>query len=201
MEELLKELGFDDESINKITGAMKEKQIYTTTEENLDIRYSKLKEKNEELEEDLKAAQDTLSELKSNTKDQEELENSLKEYEDRIEELEAERLKERTEFQLTSALSKEGAQDIDYLIFKLGGLENIELDEEGQVKDLDKTISKLKEEYSNQFQSEKEGEKKIISNKLNDEENKSFTLDEVKNMTTDEINANWDAIKDMDLNQ
>lgn len=43
LEELLKKQGLSDEQIKAITAGMKENKIYTASEENLDIRYGKLK--------------------------------------------------------------------------------------------------------------------------------------------------------------
>ena len=41
--EILKANGVDDEVIGKITADMKTNKVYTASEENLDIRYGKLK--------------------------------------------------------------------------------------------------------------------------------------------------------------
>ena len=41
--EILKSQGLSDEQINTIKGEMKQNKIYTAGEENLDIRYGKLK--------------------------------------------------------------------------------------------------------------------------------------------------------------
>lgn len=43
--ELLKAQGVSDDQIKAITKSMKENKIYTTSEENIDTRYAKLKEK------------------------------------------------------------------------------------------------------------------------------------------------------------
>ena len=43
LEELLRANGVSDETVTAILNGMKENKIYTTGEENIDIRYNKLK--------------------------------------------------------------------------------------------------------------------------------------------------------------
>ena len=44
IQELLKAQGLDDATITKVTNAMKDNKIFTSSEENLDIRYGKLQD-------------------------------------------------------------------------------------------------------------------------------------------------------------
>ena len=53
LREILKEAGFDDKAIKQVLTTMKAEKIYTTSEENADIRLKKNKEKIEKLEGEL----------------------------------------------------------------------------------------------------------------------------------------------------
>lgn len=93
LKEFLKSQGLSDEQINKILSGMKENKIYTTTEENMDIRYPKLKEQKEQLEADLKEANKILKDLKKNNADIEELQTKISEHEAKMKDLEKFRTK------------------------------------------------------------------------------------------------------------
>ena len=83
--------------------------------------------------EKLKAANSTLDTLKKSNKDNEELQNELKAYKDKVSQLEAD-VKETAKKQtIKDALSNAKATDLDYLMYKLG---DVELAEDGSIKDL-----------------------------------------------------------------
>ncbi|MCS4448643.1 phage scaffolding protein, partial [Clostridium botulinum] len=88
MEELLKKLGFTDEQIQKIIGGMKENKIYTTKEQKIEERYSKLKDQKTALDEQIKTANATIEDLKKNNKDNETLQTKVGEYESKVSEYE-----------------------------------------------------------------------------------------------------------------
>ncbi|HGS9497999.1 TPA: hypothetical protein ACMVA2_004033, partial [Clostridioides difficile] len=83
MEELLKKLGYQDTDIKNIIEGMKKDKIYTSKEENIDERYNKLKEQKIALEEQIKGANDTISDLKKNSKNSEDIEAKVKEWENK----------------------------------------------------------------------------------------------------------------------
>lgn len=59
------------------------------------------------------------------------------------------RAKDKKEFELRNLLSKEGCQDVDYLLYKLG--DTVEFDDKGQVKDADNFVKTVKEKFATQF--------------------------------------------------
>lgn len=63
-EELLKAQGLDDNQVKSILGAMKKEKIYTTSFENAEERYNKLKGQKEDLEGQLKTSNNTIKDLK-----------------------------------------------------------------------------------------------------------------------------------------
>lgn len=167
IKELLKKLGYSDEDITKIENGMKENNIYTTSEENMDIRYSKLKEQKEQIESDLKEANKTLDKVKKDNKDIEELQKEIEGYKTKMSEIETTRAKEQKEFTIKSKLKEAGCTDVEYMLYKLGDIEKLDIE-----KDLDNKVKELTENNTSFFKNDttKEGNQdpKIIANKLND---------------------------------
>lgn len=79
LEEILKSQGYTDEQIAKIVAGMTENKIYTTKEENIDERYSKLKEQKAELDTQIADRDKQLEDLSKKAKGNEELETQIKE--------------------------------------------------------------------------------------------------------------------------
>ena len=92
--------------------------------------------------EELKTANETLTTLQKNNKDNEELQTKISEYETKMQQLETERAEERKTFAVKEALTKAGVADVDYMMFKLGQLET---DKDGNVVDLDNKVKALQE--------------------------------------------------------
>lgn len=140
--EYLISTGLTDEQATKVEQGMPAQKIYLASEENLDTRYTKLKEQKEQLENDLNAANKLVGDLKKTNKDAEELQNKITEYEQQVQQLETERAEERKTYAIKEALQKEGVSDVEYMMFKLGKLE---VDKDGNVVDLENKVKALKE--------------------------------------------------------
>lgn len=80
-EELLKKQGLTDEQVNAILSGMKENKIYTTSLENAEVRYNKLKDDKKDLETQLGKANTTIADLDKLKIDNEELKGKLTNYE------------------------------------------------------------------------------------------------------------------------
>lgn len=126
--ELLKAQSLTDEQINNITAKMKEEKIYTTSLENADERYTKLKGQKADLDEQIKAANTTITELKKNNKDNEALQQT-------IENLKKESAQKDFNYALDTALKDakcknvkvvKAALDLDNIKFNEGKLEGLE---------------------------------------------------------------------------
>lgn len=203
MEELLKKLGFTDEQIQKVIGGMKENKIYITKEENIEERYNKLKGQKEDLEGQLNTANSTIKDLKKNNANNEELQKTIKEHETTIATLKETSAKREKEFTIKSKLKDAGCTDVDYMLYKLGDIEKLDIE-----KDLDNKVKELAENNTSFFpvEDKKESgkqEPKVLANKLSGTDNppQSFTMDQLKNMTPEEINKNWDTIKDLKFDE
>ncbi|MGV2640601.1 scaffolding protein [Clostridium perfringens] len=159
------------------------------------------KEKYNEVSNDLKTANKTLDTLKKNHKDVEDLQKEIEGYKTKMSDLEATRAKEQKEFTIKSKLKDLGCTDLDYMLYKLGDIDKLDLE-----KDWENKAKELKENNATFFPvEENKGDEpknnlNVLENKLNEVNNpNSFTMEQLRNMTPEEINKNWDTIKDLKL--
>ena len=162
--ELQKAQGLSDEQITKIAAAMKENKIYTAGEENLDIRYGKLKADFDSLTNQHSEATKLIDEMKKANKGNEELQTKIANYETQVANLQTELVQTKTDAAVKVALLEAKALDIDYMTFKLKEKGEISLDENGKIKGWDDKIAGLKTQFPNQFESSQA--KKVDENKL-----------------------------------
>ena len=140
--EYLISTGLTEEQATKVEQGMPEQNLYIANEENLDTRYTKLKEQKEQLESDLATANKLVDDLKKSNKDTEDLQTKIDEYKTQMDQLKSDRAEEQKQYAIKEALTKEGVTDIDYMLYKLG---DIEVDKEGNIVDLDNKVKALKE--------------------------------------------------------
>ena len=185
LKEILKSKGLADDVIDSIMSDMKTNKIFTASEENLDIRFGKLKADHDALTQKDADSQKLISELQSATKGQENVQKQIAEYQAQIamqdEELKQAKIESAMKISLLSAGAK--ASDIEYLLFKLNHDSDWkpELDDNGQIKGFDDKVKGLKTQCPVQFESS--SSKKIDEKKLDKpDDNKSITKDEFKKM-------------------
>lgn len=159
------------------------------------------KDKYNEVSNDLKTANKTLDNLRKNHKDVEDLQKEIEGYKTKMSDLEATRAKEQKEFTIKSKLKDLGCTDLDYMLYKLGDIDKLDLE-----KDWENKAKELKENNATFFPvEENKGDEpknnlNVLENKLNEVDNpNSFTIEQLRNMTPEEINKNWDTIKDLKL--
>lgn len=175
LQEILKAQGLTDEQITKVIGEMKQNKIFTASEENLDVRYEKLKTDHDALVTKDTESQKLIAELQKATKGQEAVQGKITEYEANIQKLNEELTKTKIESATKIALLGAGAKatDIDYLIFKLSSDADwkAELDDNGNVKGIDDKIKGMKTQFPSQF--ETGTQKKIEEHRLPDDNNEA----------------------------
>ena len=158
MEELLKELGYTDEQIKAIIDGMKNKKIYTSVEENADLRLQKLSEDFTAKDGELQKANNLIKQLQDGNKGNEDLQTKVADYEKEIEQLKKEQHQKDIDnaIKLELLKNKANADDIDYLIFKIKSKQDdgkeIDVDEKGNLKDF--KIEDIKKEFKNNFADE-----------------------------------------------
>lgn len=164
--ELLKARGIADDVIAQIQEDMKTNKIFTASEENLDIRYGKLKTDHEGVTKQLGEANSLIEELKKSNKGNEGLQQKVTDYEGQIATLQAELRQAQIDGEVNVALLAAGVktEDIDYVTFKLKAKGALELGEDGKIKGIDDKIAALKTQLPGNF--EGAAKKNIIENKL-----------------------------------
>lgn len=163
--EILKAKGVSDDVIKDVLNDMKANKIYTASEENLDIRYGKLKTDLEGVTKQRDEANTLIEELKKSNKGNEGLQQKVAAYETQVQQLQQELEEAKIDAAIKVGLLSEKALDVDYLTFKLKNKgEALTLEEDGKIKGWDDKISALKTQFPTQF--EGDGKSKVIENKL-----------------------------------
>lgn len=162
--EILKAKGLDDTTIEGVLEEMRANKLFLAGEENMDIRYGKLKTQHEGATKQLEEANALIETLKKSTKGQEDAQQKITAYETQVQQLQQELEKTRILSEAKVELLAAGALDVDYLLFKLQEKGELALDEHGKLKDWDDKLAGLKTQLPTQFES-KGGKKNIIENK------------------------------------
>ena len=164
--DILKAKGISDDVIQAVLDDMKTNKIFTASEENLDIRYGKLKTDNDTKAKQLSEANALIEEMKKSTKGQEDLQKKVSDYEAQIATLQAQLEETQIDADVHVELLSNGVKpdDIDYVMFKLKAKGKLERGEDGKIRDMDDKIAALKTQLPAQFASE--SKKNILENKL-----------------------------------
>jgi hypothetical protein len=166
LQELLKQHGIADDVITALLADMKKNKVFTASEENLDIRYGKLKGDFDNLTAEHQKSTDLIAQLQKATKDNEGVQAKITQYEATIKDLQDKAKKAEVDSILKIGLLSAGAKagDIDYLLYKMehDGEWTAELGEDGKIKGLDDKIKGLKTQYPNQFDTTAGGKKEKI---------------------------------------
>ena len=182
--EILKAKGISDELVQSVLDEMKNNKIFTASEENLDVRYGKLKTQHDGVSAQLKEANDLIANLKKSTEGQEDLQKKVSDYEAQITTLQAQLEQTQIDADVHVELLAAGVKpdDIDYVMFKLKAKGELERGEDGKIKGMDDKIAALKTQLPGQFTGEKKP--KILENKLPDPDNtdKVVTKEEFSKM-------------------
>ena len=80
LQEVLKAQNLTDEQVKGILDAMKQNKIYTASEENLDVRYGKLKTDHDAMVAKDAESQKLIADLQKATKGQEAVQNKITDY-------------------------------------------------------------------------------------------------------------------------
>lgn len=119
---------------------------------------------------ELKTAKETIETLKKDNGDNATLQQKIKDHEATIAGLQKASADKDKQVKVKEAFEKAGATDVDYLVFKSGGLDKFELDKDGNIKDLDNLVKQAKENAPSFFKAADPNAKppgpNVISNKL-----------------------------------
>lgn len=156
--EILKAQGLTDEQVTAVQNSMNENKIYTTSLENVDVRYNKLQEQKKQYEDSSKELEKQLKELSKNNADNEELKKQLEQLQLSNKELEENHLKEMNKLQFDFALdgALSGAKCKNNKALKaLLDMEGIKY-QDGKLEGLETQLESLKKEASYLFEAEQQ---------------------------------------------
>lgn len=176
LQKLLKEFLGDDVKVTEFLNKMKENKIYTSSEENIDTRYTKLKGDFEALTTKEKEAQDLIAELKKSNGAY--LQTKVTEYETKIADLEKQNAEMTIDNEIKFGLLAKGAKasDIDYLMFKIKqGDDELKLDKDGKVKGLEHIITDCQNVYSSNFEDKSKRKVDVIDLEQDNEHKYTMT--------------------------
>ena len=204
--EILKAQGLNDEQIVKISAEMKSNKIYLASEENLDVRYNKLKLESEQNAQELAKSQALITELQKGNKGNEELQAKVKGYEDEIANLKKTNEKQRVESALDRVLLEAHVQDVDYVKYKIKekGTE-LKLDENGNLTGVKDMLDALKVQLPNQFINSNQQIKEIKLPTNENPNDKGITKEQYNKMSYQErlklFNENKEAFQELSKNE
>ena len=171
LNELLAKYGLDEEKTTSFLADMKANKIFTASEENMDIRHGKLKEDHDARGKQLDEANALIEKLQKDNKSNEGLQKSVAEYQAQIAAVKAQAARDRLEYQLKLEFMSEGAEDLEYVIYKVladhpDWKDNPEaaFDESGKLKSRDDVVSGTKTKLPSMFKAG--GGKKYEERKL-----------------------------------
>lgn len=192
--EQLKELGLSDEQIESVIG------LHGKTVSDITSQLKTAQDEAKQYQNQLTETSKTLQSLEEKTKDNPDVQKLLADEKAAREAAEKELSDMRVSTQVKEALTKAGAKDVDYALFKLGQLET---NKDGSVKDLDNKIKDLQANLPDYFaavddkggKADDNGGYKPIDNKLG-AGGAPVTLSraEIEKMTPEQINENWEAV-------
>ena len=203
MLEILKNCGVEEEKANEIAKAMNEAKIYTTNLENVDVRYNKLQEQKKQLEEASKTYQKQLEELTKNNADVEALNKLVEQLQLSNKELEENHSKEmynlQFDFALESALNNAKCKN-NKALKALLDMNSIKY-QEGKLNGLHEQIETLQKDASYLFDLDiAPSNTGGLGNFGRTGDNApKFTSEDIRRMSAEEINKNWEHIKDIQL--
>jgi hypothetical protein len=172
--EILKAKGISDDIIQAVQDDMKNNKIFTSAEENIDVRYGKLKTQHEAVVKERDEANALIETLQKSNKGNEGLQQQVNEYKTNMEKLQAELAKAKINAAASVGLLSAGCkpEDIDYIMFRLQAEGELELDEHDNIKGWDDKVAGAKTRFPAHFTSA--GGKKYEEHKLPDGDNGSY---------------------------
>lgn len=169
-----------EDQVSAFLEAMKTNKIFTTSEENMDIRFGKMKTQRDSVTEQLAKANATIEELQKANTGNEQLQQTVANFQ-----AENAQLKERLQEALIESDAKvellaAGAKDIKYAMFCLKENGPLEIGEDGKVKDLASKVDALKTKIPDHFASGKKTyqEKKLPEEQSDDRDSEPKDLAE-----------------------
>lgn len=180
--ELLKSKGIDEETVKSILDDMKANKLYIASEENLDIRYGKLKTDHDALTSKHKEAETLIEELQKKQTDNQSVQEEISEYKTKIDELNRKLEEEIADHALDVAVQASGV-DEKYRKFvkaEIREKDGFSIDENGDIAGIKEKMAGLKTQYPALFANDSKLE--VIETKLPDQGGNGNKQPEIKTL-------------------
>ena len=153
LQEILKAKGMSEEDIEATIGEMKQNKIFTTSHENMDVRYPKLKADHDNLTIQHGESTKLIEQMKTDAKGNEALQGRITSYEATIADLTKQLTEQKIDAAMDRKLTSAGAKpdDLDYLKFQWRKKGEIALDDSGEIKGAEDAVAGLKTQHPVQF--------------------------------------------------
>lgn len=112
------------------------------------------KDRFDEVSKKLKEANSTIDTLKKDNQDNEDLQKQVNQYKIRVTELETDAANTLKKYALIDKLKESGVVDVDYVIYKQGGLDKFNFDKDGKPIGVDDVLKPMREASPHLFKSE-----------------------------------------------
>ena len=164
--EILKAKGISEDIIKAVQDDMKANKIFTTAEENIDIRYKKLKDEHDTVVKERDEGKTLIENLQKSNKGNEDLQKQVTDYQAKVQQLQNELQQTKIDSAVNVGLLAAGVkpEDVDYVTFKLKAKGELELDDQGNIKGWDDKVAGLKTQLPANFTTA--GGKKYEEHKL-----------------------------------
>ena len=165
--EIFKAKNIGEDVIQSILADMKTNGIHLSGEENIDIRYGKLKTQHDTVTKERDEARTSLEQLQQAQQGQEALAQENAALKEQLQ-------KVQTKAKAVQGLLEEKVNDVDYAIFLLEKEGKLEQDEKGEIKGWAEKMNTLKAQKPTLF--DQVGKKQILENPLPKHENGDLTI-------------------------
>ncbi len=155
LEKILKEQGYTAEQIKAILDAMAAGKLYVSSVEKPEDTIRQLQEAKAKLEQENAQLQ---KETAAKGAGKEETAAEIRQLQETVK-------KAQLNLQLVKALTKEGAADVDYMVYQAersGRMKNVKLEDDGSVSGMDVLVEGLKKDFSAQFGTGKDNAQGLI---------------------------------------
>lgn len=153
IKEILTKHGVADEQVAAVEQALADEKVFLTKEENIDVRYGKLKEQFDSKNEELDKANGLVAQLQKSTGDNDKAQKQITDYKTEIEALKTKIVNGEKTATVTEALKKAGVTDVDYALYKLGGVDSLEM-KDGEITNMNNLVKDLKKEIPDYFKND-----------------------------------------------
>lgn len=186
LKELLGKYLGDEAKVSDFLNEMKQSKIFTTAEENIDKRYSKLRTDFDSKTKEHQEALNLIEQLKATNAGNEALQGKISEYENTIATLQQEKIKMQDENDLKMMFLSGNAkpEDVDYLMYRLEKAGTaIKKNDKGEITNKDEILKGMQKNFPSNFteQSRKEIDVQKLPNPEGD--NKSVTKEQFDKMS------------------